>query len=71
MTYSDVMAMPVYERRYFLTLLTKDHQKREEKEEELKEQAKTSSNGSKGSRTTKISGNALKSRMKSGDIPLT
>ena len=37
--------------------------------EEMKESAKTK--GSKGSRTTRVSGDALKNRLKSGDIPLT
>ncbi len=40
---------------------------REEKVEELKEQAQTT--GGKGTRKTRVSGEALKNRMKSGDIP--
>lgn len=62
--------MPVHERRYFLSLYTKEHVKRQEQLEEIQEQSKTK-NGSKGNRTTRISGDALKTRMKSGDIPLT
>ena len=36
MTYSDVLAMPTYERRYFLGLLTKQAREREEEMEEMK-----------------------------------
>lgn len=61
--------MPVYERRFYLGLLTRDTIKTQEKMEEMKESAKTK--GSKGSRTTRVSGDALKNRLKSGDIPLT
>ena len=66
--YSDVLALPTYERRYFLSLLTKDIREREEKTEELKTQA--NNKNAKGTRTTRVSGAQLKSRMKSGDIPL-
>ena len=67
MSYSDILSMPTYERRFFLGLLTKDAREREEKLEEMKEQAKTK--GSKGSRQTRVSGTALKNKMKSGEIP--
>ena len=40
-----------------------------ERQEEVDNMQKTQTN-SKGSRKTSISGDALKSRMKSGDIPL-
>lgn len=40
---------------------------REEHEEKMKEKAQT--NGGKGSRTSRVSGDALKSRLKSGEIP--
>ena len=59
--------MPTYERRYFLSLLTKDYKQREEKMEEMQENAKTK--GSKGNRTSKVSGESLKSKMRSGEIP--
>ena len=65
-SYSDVLAMPTYERRYFLGLLTKQAREREEEYEERKNSTKSSS---KGKRTTTVSGDALKSRIKSGDIP--
>lgn len=69
-TYSDVMAMPTYERRFFLGLLTKDAREREEKMEEMRKSYQNNNN-SKGSRNTRISGDQLKTRMQNGDIPLT
>ena len=68
MTYSDVMLMPTYERRYYLGMLTKDFERKEEQIEEGKDQASTV--GTKGSRTSKVSGNQLKNKMKTGEIPL-
>jgi len=65
--YSDVMAMPTYERRFYLGLLTRDTLKKQEKMEEMQEAAK--SKNSKGSRTTRVSGDALKNKMKTGEIP--
>ena len=70
-TYSDVMAMPTYERRFFLGLLTKDAREREEKMEEMRKSHQNNNNNSKGSRNTRISGDQLKTRMQNGDIPLT
>lgn len=46
----------------------KQNVEREEQLEEMKSEAKTSSG--KGTRTTRISGQNLKSRMKNGDLPL-
>lgn len=68
MTYTDVLSMPTYERRFFIGQLTRDSVKREEQMEKAREQSQAS-NG-KGSRTKKISGDALKTRMKNGDVPL-
>ena len=68
MTYSDVMVMPTYERRYYLGMLTREFERKEEAIEVAKEQ--TTTTGGKGSRTSKISGQNLKSKMKTGDIPL-
>jgi hypothetical protein len=65
-TYSDVLALPTYERRYFLGLLTKDAKQREEQVEKMKEQGKT--NTGKGKRQTRVSGDALKSKIKSGEV---
>jgi len=61
--------MPVYERRYFLSLLTKETKERQERQEEIKQKTQTSTG--KGKRTTRVSGDALKSRMKTGDLPLS
>ena len=66
MNYSDVLTMPTYERRFFLGLLTKQHREREEYLEEMQQ---TKSN-SKGNRSTRVTGDALKSKLKSGGIPL-
>jgi hypothetical protein len=59
--------MPTYERRFFLGLLNKETREKEERIEELKEKAKT--NGGKGTRKTRVSGEALKTKLKSGEIP--
>jgi hypothetical protein len=61
--------MPTYERRFFLGLLTKDYREREEHQEKMREQQSTKSG--KGSRTSRVSGSALKQRLKNGDIPLS
>jgi len=66
-TYADVLALPVYERRYFLSLKSKDVNKQKEYQEE---QIKTTKSNSKGNRSSTVSGDALKNRMKNGDIPL-
>jgi hypothetical protein len=49
-------------------MLTKDFERKQEQIEEQKEQQTTS--GGKGSRTSKVSGQQLKTRMNNGDIPL-
>lgn len=65
MSYSDVLSMPVYERRFYLTTFIQENEK---KREQVENQQMNSSN-SKGTRTTKISGAQLKSKLKSGEIP--
>ena len=42
--YNDVMNMPVYERRFFLGLLTRDTIKTQEKIEEMNEKSSTKEN---------------------------
>ena len=69
-TYNDVLSMPTYERRFFLNMLIKETKEREEKIEELKENESKSKNTGKGSRETRVSGEALKTQMKNGMIPL-
>jgi hypothetical protein len=68
MSYSDVMTMPVFERSYFLGLLNRDAIRREEQMEENSN--KNVNSNSKGNRTTRISGDQLKHRIKSGNLPL-
>ena len=63
------MKLPVYERRYYLGQLTKDAERREEQMEKMKENSQVSSDG-RGNRKRKISGSALKSQIKNGDLPL-
>lgn len=57
--------MPTNERRFYLA---RHHRRMSEQEEKIKD--KKQSVG-KGKRSTSISGDALKSRMKNGDIPLS
>lgn len=59
--------MPTYERRFYLSLLTKDKEREQEQYEQMKN--KSSSGNGKGNRTTKVSGQALKNKIKSGEIP--
>lgn len=63
------MNMPVYERRFFIGLLTKEQSEKQDEMERQREQAKTK--GTKGNRTTKVSGQALTNKIKGGDLPLT
>jgi hypothetical protein len=65
-TYSDVLAMPIYERRFFLGLLTKENSRRQEEIETMHEKQ---TRGGKGSRQTRVSGQALKNKMQAGQIP--
>lgn len=67
MGYNDAMMMPTYERRYFINLMIKQNEKRIETIEN--QQVQKGSN-SKGNRQSKISGDALKTKMMSGEIPL-
>ena len=59
--------MSVYERRQYLNLLINENQRKHEFIEEEKE--KNVNKNSKGSRTTKVSGDQVKSKLKSGEIP--
>ncbi len=64
--------MPTYERRFFLNMLIKETKEKEERIEEMKEKEKEtkSKTTGKGSRETRVSGEALKTQMKNGMIPL-
>ena len=66
-SYSDVLNMSVYERRQYLKLLLNENNSKNEAIEEQKEEM--NNKGAKGSRTTKVSGDQLKARLKSGEIP--
>ena len=66
LSYSDVLIMPTYERRFFLTTFINEQEKIKEKTEE---QMNNSTNNSRGTRTTKVSGDQLKSKLRSGEIP--
>lgn len=59
--------MPTSERRYFLSLRTRENH---EKAERMAEGAKQTQN-SKGNRTTRVSGEALKQRFNNGQMPLS
>jgi hypothetical protein len=67
MGYNDAMMLPVYERRYFINLLIQQNQK---KMEYIENEKAAATSNSKGNRQTKISGDALKNKMKNGEIPL-
>lgn len=60
--------MPTSERRFHLGMLVKTRKEEQERMEEMKNK---NSSGGRGNRTTKISGEALKNKMKSGEVPLT
>jgi len=63
MTYQDVLSTPTYERRFYLDTLVKENEKRKEANGNSKY-----SNG-KGSRNKTIGADALKSKLKTGEIP--
>lgn len=64
--YSDILSMPTSERRYYLGMLVRH---KEEEQKRIEENTKTTNTG-KGTRKSTISGEALKSKMKTGEIPL-
>jgi len=61
------MGMPTYERRFFIGLLTRDMKQREEHMEQM--QQKSTTKTGKGTRQSKVSGDALKHKIKTGEIP--
>lgn len=65
-SYSDILLMPTCERRFHLGLLSKKHEQTQEELEKRKEQSQIK-NG-KGNRTTRVSGEALKQKIKSGEV---
>ena len=71
MSYQDVLSCPTYERRFFLQMLLNEATKKTEMAEEQARAAKANSGGGRGSRNTTISGNQLKAKLQSGEIPNT
>ncbi len=67
MTYQDVLSAPTYERRFFLHTLVGENKKKEEAIEERRQQSQNSN--AKGTRTTTVGGQQLKSKLLSGEIP--
>jgi hypothetical protein len=65
-SYGDLMTMPTYERRFYIDMFKNEMEMRKEHIEEAKNNAKS---GGKGSRSSKVSGEALKSRLKNNQIP--
>lgn len=61
------MNMPTYERRFYIQMFKEEMEEKQEKMEEMKKKNKTS--GGKGTRTSSISGEALKSKMRNNEIP--
>lgn len=61
------MNMSVYERRQYLSHLLNENQRKTEAINEQMDEAKNKN--ARGSRTTRVSGEQLKSRLKSGEIP--
>jgi hypothetical protein len=57
MTYSDVMNMPTYERRFFIDSFKREMNRQKEHIEEMKS---SGSGNEKGSRQTKVSGTDVK-----------
>lgn len=65
-TYSDVMSMPTAERRFYIGL----ELKKNERVQEQAENKPVTTQTSKGTRQTKVSGKAIDSRMRKGDLPI-
>ena len=61
------MNMSVYERRQYLSHLINENNKKNEALEEQKEAI--NNKGARGSRTSRVTGDQLKAKMKSGEIP--
>jgi hypothetical protein len=66
MTYQDALSTPTHERKFFLITLINENTKKSENMEKQMEQSKNSN--AKGSRTSRVGGEQLKSKLKSGEI---
>ena len=67
MTYQDAMSLPTYERRFFLSTLINENTKKNEEMEERLQDSKNS--GARGTRSSRVGGEQLKAKIKSGEIP--
>jgi len=66
-SYQDVLVLPTYERRFFLHSLINENKKKSEMMEEQIEESKNKN--ARGTRSSRIGGEQLKSKLKSGQIP--
>lgn len=64
MGYDDVLNMPTNERRFHIGMLVKNKSDEQERMREVHDKT------SKGVKKTRIGGDALVSKIKSGDVPL-
>jgi len=64
--YSEVMSMPVYERRFYIDMFKDEMELQKEKMDEVRENAKS---GGKGKRSKRVSGETLKSQIRNNQIP--
>lgn len=67
MTYQDALSTPTHERKFFLLTLINENTKRNEMMEEQMQSARNKN--AKGTRTSRIGGEQLKSKLKNGEIP--
>lgn len=63
------MAMTTQRRRYFLGLLNRKQEMLEAERERLREEQASKGSGGRGTKTTKVSGENLKSMIKSNKLP--
>ena len=67
MTYQDALSTPTYERKFFLlTLINENNKKNEMMEEQMQ---KSRNRNAKCTRSSRIGGEQLKSKLKNGEIP--
>jgi hypothetical protein len=65
-SYDDILKLPVYERRYYIGLKNREYLN----QKEINDEKPTNTDGSRGNRKKKVSGEALKNSFRNGDIPL-
>jgi len=64
--YSEVMSMPVYERRFYIEMFKDEMEMQKERMDDAR---KNATSGGKGTRSKTVSGEALKSQMRNNQIP--